>query len=92
MQILLKRLINLDVKKFFWEGYFKMLKVLLIVAPLFLIQFFWASSVWRFFTVFALSMTWLLIAIYFVGTTAEERAVVKNFISLRFNNKVKNIA
>lgn len=90
VQILLKRLINFNIKKFFFEAYLKMIKVLVAVSPLFFLRSLIESSMYRFLSFSFLSVFWLLAAVYLFGMGQEEKVIVKDIICklvIRFRRK-----
>jgi len=80
MQILLKMLISFDIKQFFLKVYLKLLIIVVVVSPLFLIKIFFASSIIRFFGSSIISILWLLTAIYLFGMEKNEKELIKSFI------------
>lgn len=89
-QILLKKLIQFNVKEFIMQAYFKMLSVLIPVTSLFFIQQMFAPGIYRFISLSVVSVAFILIMVYAVGISASERAYLRNYISnklLKKNNK-----
>ncbi len=75
-QILLKILINFDVKKFITISYVKILFVVLAVSPLFILKNIYDEGVTRFFVLSAIAVLWLLLAVYVVGIDKTERGII----------------
>lgn len=86
-QILLKKLIQFDVKEFVIQAYFKMLRVLIPVTSLFFIQQMFAPSIYRFISFSVVSVALILIMVYAVGISASERAYLRNYISNKLLKK-----
>jgi O-antigen/teichoic acid export membrane protein len=79
-QILLKKLINFNVKYFLQISYLKILYVLLFISPLFLIRIFFDDNLKRFFILSTMSIFWLLIGVYHVGLENKEKNKIKELI------------
>lgn len=77
-QVLLKRLINFDVKRFFKVSYLKILYVVVCVSPLFLIKNLYEEGVFRFVFMSLAALIWFAIAVYVFGIEEKERVVVKS--------------
>lgn len=73
LQFLLKRILKFDIIELFRRIYLKMFVVCFFILPLFCIQFFIEPSFMRFCGVTALSIFWLLLAIYFFGMSEVEK-------------------
>jgi O-antigen/teichoic acid export membrane protein len=73
LQFLLKRILKFDIIELFRRIYLKMFVVCFSILPLFCIQFFIEPSFMRFCGVTALSILWLLLAIYFFGMSEVEK-------------------
>ncbi len=87
MQLIVKKVINFNVKEFFINAYFKMVLVALSTAPLFIIHNIFDESALRFFSITVFSVAWLLFVIYLVGINSIERVVVRKFIVNKFKSK-----
>jgi O-antigen/teichoic acid export membrane protein len=79
-QILLKRLIQFDVKEFFYRAYLKMILVALVMVPFFFVRDVFASNIWRFFGLSLVSVLWLLAMIYLLGMEREEKRGIAGYI------------
>jgi O-antigen/teichoic acid export membrane protein len=79
-QILLKRLIQFDVREFFYRAYLKMILVSAAMIPLFFIRDIFASNIWRFLGLSTVSVGWLLATIYLIGMEREEKEAVTGYI------------
>lgn len=88
-QILLKKLIQFNIKEFIIQAYFKMLNVLIPVTSLFFIQQMFAPSIYRFIFFSTVSVAFILIMIYAMGLSASERAYLRNYISNKLLEKKK---
>lgn len=75
-QVLLKKLINFNVKYFIEISYLKILYVSAIVSPLFLIQNLFHESLTRFILLSAFSVIYFLITVYFVGLEKKEKELI----------------
>jgi hypothetical protein len=75
-QVLLKRLINFNIKYFMKISYLKILYVLSFVSPLFLIRFFFTDGIIRFIILSTVSIIWFFIAVYSVGLEKRERELI----------------
>lgn len=80
-QILLKKLINFDVKYFMRISYLKILYVLAFVSPLFLIRNLFNDGLPRFLLLSFFSIIWFLIAVYKVGLENREREIISTILS-----------
>jgi hypothetical protein len=76
MQILLKRLIQFDIREFFYKAYLKMILVSLAVLPIFLIKNMLEPSLLRFVVITSISVLWLLAMIYIFGMEKKEKEMV----------------
>ena len=86
-QILLKRLLDFDVKYFIKTSYLKILYVALLIAPLFFIRDIFPYGAMRFFCFSFFSICLLFIAIYFAGLEKKEKVFAIDIIKkllLRF--------
>ncbi len=79
-QILLKRLIQFDVKEFFFRAYLKMILVASVMVPFFFVRDVFASNIWRFFGLSLVSGLWLLVMIYLLGMEREEKRGMMGYI------------
>ena len=79
-QILLKMLINFDVKYFINTAYIKILKVLIFISPLFIIQNLFQDGLIRFFLLSLFSVIWLFIAVFIVGLEKKEKVQLVKII------------
>ncbi|WP_150452008.1 lipopolysaccharide biosynthesis protein [Arenibacter lacus] len=77
-QLLLKRILHFNIKKFIWTGYFKMLLVLIPLLTLFSIKYFINEGFVRFIGLSSLSTLMLFILVYFLGMENSERNLVRN--------------
>lgn len=88
-QILLKKLINFDVKTFMKIAYLKILYVIVLIAPLFFIHNLYPESTTaRFLLLSSVSVMWLFITVYIVGINKNERELIVSTIS-NFYTKYK---
>ena len=74
--VLLKKLINFNVKNFMGVFYLKILYVSACVSPLFLIQNLFQDGLARFILLSAFSIIWFLIAMYLVGLEKKEKELI----------------
>lgn len=79
MQVLLKQLIQFNIREFFNRAYLKMILVSAAIVPLFLIRNIFKSSMLRFIGITSLSIIWLLTAIYFLGTERIEKEALDRY-------------
>jgi len=84
--VLLKRLIHFDIKKFFSLSYLKIFYVVLLVSPLFILKNIYPEGLVRFVFLSIVAVTWLFVAIYFVGIEKDEKRLVCSTLS-SFCNK-----
>jgi O-antigen/teichoic acid export membrane protein len=89
VQILLKIIINFDVRTFFIEAYAKMILVVLAVLPLFGIHFLFNTSLTRFLLTTVGSEIWLIIVVFMIGLNKIERQSAVLFLSNIFKNKIQ---
>ena len=85
--ILLKNIIQFNVKEFVVRAHVKMLSVLIPVISLFFVQQLFDPSVYRFIILSAVSVTLILIMIYTVGISTSERAYLRSYISNKLQKK-----
>lgn len=87
----LRNMIKLPAKQFLKKVYFNVVTVTVMASVLPLICYMTInSSIIRFFTVCTVSVISSMIAIYFIGCSAEERVMVKAYaikLKLRFTHK-----
>lgn len=79
-QIVLKQLIDFDVRDFFNKAYAKMIIVCVLCSPLFLVKELLEEGMIRFLLMGILSVVWLLLCIYFFGSDQGERTVFNTYI------------
>jgi O-antigen/teichoic acid export membrane protein len=72
-QILLKKIIDFNVKLFLKKSYLKIAYVMVLVIPLFLIRDLFPSGLLRFILFSIFSVCWLIAAIYAVGIEKNEK-------------------
>lgn len=72
-QILLRNIINFNIQLFLKQSYLKIVKVSILVAPLFLIRDLFPSGFLRFILFSAFAVCWLLVAIYIAGIEKNEK-------------------
>lgn len=86
-QILLKKLINFDVKYFIETAYFKIFYVVIMLLPLFYIKTLFNPGLPRFILLSFFSVSWVLFVIYFIGIEKKEKTMIKqigfNLLSFR---------
>jgi O-antigen/teichoic acid export membrane protein len=86
-QILLKKLINFDVKYFIETSYFKIFYVVIMLLPLFYIKTLFNPGLPRFILLSFFSVSWVLFVIYFIGIEKKEKTMIKqigfNLLSFR---------
>lgn len=93
-QVLLKSLINFDVKIFIKKSYLKILYVVAFVSPLFFIRNLFQEGITRFILLSMLAVIWCLIGVYIVGIEKKEKVLVVstlNKVCIKFQNKFKII-
>jgi O-antigen/teichoic acid export membrane protein len=88
-QIVLKKLIDFDVKDFFNKAYSKMIAVCLICSPLFLIKELLEEGFTRFFIMSPLSVIWLIAGIYLVGSDQKEKELFRYYLKNIVNRVLK---
>jgi O-antigen/teichoic acid export membrane protein len=76
--ILLKKIINFDVKFLIKTSYFRACVVILSVLPLFFIVSIFDEGLMRFIITVILSIAYYLIVVYFIGLENKERIMVNN--------------
>lgn len=82
LQILLKLILNFDIYELFLKVYLKILFVILLITPLFFIPNLVSSSFIRFCTLSSFSIFWIIVVIYLVGMSKDEKSTL-NSIKLR---------
>lgn len=87
--VLLKRIINFDVKGLINKVYFNVLFVLVFLSPIFFIRNLFQEGVVRFILISFFAVIWLLIAIYFVGTKKKEKAKITTILKKILKTKLK---
>lgn len=76
-QLVLKGLIEFDVKEYFRISYLRILYVVICISPLFLIKNIFTQGASRFFSVLFASLVWLALVVYIVGIEKGERMKLK---------------
>lgn len=79
-QILLKKLINFDVKTFMSISYLKIVYVVVLVSPLFFIRNLYPDNINRFIFLSIVSVIWFFVAVYIVGINKNERELMSSFM------------
>jgi O-antigen/teichoic acid export membrane protein len=85
---LAKLILKFNLKVFFRKGLLRMLMVVIVTLPVFLIKDFFEPSLMRFFFISGLCVLWLVSAIYYVGIESDERNIIKMQLR-KINNKLK---
>ncbi|MDO9185599.1 MAG: hypothetical protein Q7W13_06280 [Bacteroidia bacterium] len=85
-QIILKKLINFDVKTFMKIAYLKIVYVVILVSPLFFIRNLYPDNITRFLFLSIVSVIWFFIAVYIVGINTKERELIGSIISSFIQN------
>ena len=75
-QILLKIIIDFDVKYFLKKSYLKVFSVAILMIPLFFIRDLFAAGILRFIFFSLLSLFWLLVIMYLAGTEKKEKEML----------------
>ena len=75
-QILLKKIINFDVRFFLKTAYLKILYVAILIMPLFFIRDFFPAGLARFIFFSLFAVCWLSTAIYCVGIESKEKEML----------------
>lgn len=75
-QILLKKIIDFDVRFFLKTAYLKILYVSVLIIPLFLFRDIFPVGLLRLTFFSLLAVCWLLMAMYFVGIESKEREMM----------------
>lgn len=89
MLLLLKKLINFDIKNLINISYLKIFYVVLCILPLFFIRNSFSESFSRFILITLTSVIWLFITIYVVGLESKERILIRSKIRHYFKFNVK---
>lgn len=89
-QILLKKLINFDVKNFMKIAYLKIVYVLMMVAPLFFISHLFPDNNIHFLSLSIVSVLWFFTAVYIVGINKNERKLIRSTINNIYNKYKKH--
>ncbi|MHB8972346.1 MAG: lipopolysaccharide biosynthesis protein [Pirellulaceae bacterium] len=76
-QVLLRSLIQFDVKTFLKRSYLKIFYVGVSVSPLFVLRNLYHDGILRFVLLSAVAVIWLLAAVYVVGMESFERDLVR---------------
>ncbi|RBW54253.1 hypothetical protein DS884_17520 [Tenacibaculum sp. E3R01] len=79
-QILLRIIINFDVKYFLKTSFLKILYVLIMICPLLIIHAFIPEGVMRFLVFSTVTFLWTLFSIYMVGIDNNEKEILKGMI------------
>ena len=80
VQFFIKKILNISFGSFYKDGYSKMLWVVLLMSPLFIINSFLEESISHFLLMTTGSVVWLLLMIYVVGINAEEKEFISRTI------------
>lgn len=80
-QIILKKLINFDVKTFVKIAYLKILYVVVLISPLFFIRNFYPDNITRFIFLSIVSIIWFFIAVCIVGINKNEKELISSAIN-----------
>lgn len=86
-QILLKIILKFDIKYFIKKSYFQILKVAIIIIPLFMVLPLFQSSLTRFVLFSFISIFWTLLSIYFLGLEKSEKLVISSIINNTLSKK-----
>ena len=78
--ILLKKILNFNIKFLIKESYLRILYIIVLMIPLYFGMKFFDQSIYRFFTTLLTSTVWILIVIYFFGLNTQEKNIVKKII------------
>ena len=90
LQILIKIILNFDVKFLITKSYLKILSVVLFISPMFTITYVFQSSIFRFVLLSIGAVIWTCCAIYFVGIEKKEKERLISVLNKIFG-KIKNI-
>lgn len=86
-QILLNKIIKLDVKKFINISYLKVLSVVTLSIPLFFIKWLIVDDFIAFMIVSTFVVCWLLISMYIVGVENFERLLINSTLKKLLSRK-----
>jgi len=87
--VLLKVVINFDIKTYVKTAYLKIIYVVLLVLPLFLLKDLLPEGFLRFALMLTLAISWNAAAVYLVGIEPSERAFLRSALQnvrIRFHN------
>ena len=91
-QILLKKIIDFDVRFFIKTAYLKISYVTVLTVPLFFIRDFFPAGFSRLILFSLFAVIWLSTAIYFVGIESKEREMIGQILNkLIKTNKVYHV-
>ncbi|MCX6232346.1 MAG: hypothetical protein NTZ33_12480 [Bacteroidetes bacterium] len=79
-QILLKTIINFNVRFFLKTAYLKVMYVSALILPLFFIRDFFRPGFSRFIFFSLFAMGWLLLSIYFAGLEKKEKEMISQIV------------
>lgn len=79
-QVLLKKIINFNIRLFLTKSYLKILYVTILVAPLFFVRELFADGLSRFVLLSMFAVCWLLAAIYFAGIEKKEKEMLNQLV------------
>jgi len=91
-QVLLKTLINLDLKRLYRTSYLSIFNVIVGVCPLFFIKTLFAPGLPRFIFLSFAALMWLVCVIWFVGIDKNERLTIKSGLIQAYRRFSKKIA
>lgn len=78
-QLLLKTVINFDVKEFLVVSYLKIFFVSVLVSPLFFLNMMISEGTLRFILMTVVAELWLFVSIYFAGLNNKEKTIVRSY-------------
>jgi len=79
-QILLKIIIDFNVRSFLKISYLKAFNIAILTAPLFFIHDLFPAGLARFFLFTFFSVCWLLLSIYFAGLEKREKEMLNQIV------------
>lgn len=82
-QILLKYLIDFDIKFFLKNSYLKVFYVSLFITPIFFIERYFNDNFLSLFLIVIISLIWIIVGINLVGITRQERELLLKFMKIR---------
>ncbi len=88
-QILLKTLINLDIKRLYRTSYLSIFNVAVCVCPLFFIKTLFEQGLPRFVLLLFAAVIWLVFVIWLVGMGRNERLTIKSGITQAYQRLFK---